>query len=64
MHTRVKLLEGMQTILKLLGGYSQIIGGIYPPVPPGFDTPTSKTQKDHHSNRYFLAIFQQRQYVF
>ena len=32
MHTRVKLLEGMQmnTILKLLGGYSQIIGGIYP----------------------------------
>ena len=35
MHTRVKLLEGMQmkTILKLLGGYSQIIGGIYPPSP-------------------------------
>ena len=34
MHTRVKLLEGMQikTILKLLGGgYSQIIWGIYPP---------------------------------
>ena len=28
MHTRAKLLEGMQikTILKLLGGYSQIIG--------------------------------------
>ena len=33
-----KLLGGMQmwTILKLLGGYSQIIGGIYPP--PGFGT--------------------------
>ena len=27
----------MQTILKLLWGYSQIIGGIYPP--PGFGTP-------------------------
>ena len=43
MHTRVKLLMGMQmkTILKLLGGYSQIIGGIYPPSPPppGFRHP-------------------------
>ena len=29
----------MQTILKLLGGYSQIIGGIYPPIPPGFRHP-------------------------
>ena len=35
MHIRVKLLEEMQmtTILKLLGGYSQIIGG-YIPHPP------------------------------
>ena len=41
MHTRVKLLEGMQmkTILKLWGGYSQIIGGIYPPILPGFRHP-------------------------
>ena len=41
MHTRVKLLEGMQmtTILKLLGGYSQIIGGdISPSSPPDFGT--------------------------
>ena len=36
MHTKVKLLEGMQmqTILKLSGGYSQIVGGIYLPSPP------------------------------
>ena len=40
MHTRVKLLGGMQ-IFKLLGGYSQIIGGIYPPHPPGVSTPLS-----------------------
>ena len=36
MHTRVKLLEGMQmkTILKLQGGYSEIIGGnIFLPIP-------------------------------
>ena len=41
MHTRVKFLKRMQmkTILNLLGGYSQIIGGIYPPSPPGFGTP-------------------------
>ena len=41
MHTRVKLLEGMQmtTTLKLLRGYSQIIGGGYIPlIPPGFGT--------------------------
>ena len=39
----VKLLEGIQmkTILKLLGGYSQIIWGIYPPIPPGFLHPLS-----------------------
>ena len=42
MHTRVKQLgRGMQmyTILKLLGGYSQTIGGIYPPSLRGFGTP-------------------------
>ena len=41
MHTGVKFLEGMQmkTILKLFGGYSQIIGGIYSPIPPGFRHP-------------------------
>ena len=33
MHTRVKLLGGMQmyTILKLLGGTVKLLGGIYPP---------------------------------
>ena len=37
----LELLEGMQmkTILKLLGGYSQIIGGNI--FPPGFGTPES-----------------------
>ena len=41
MHTRVKLLEGMQmkTILKLLGEYSQIIGGDISPIPLGFRHP-------------------------
>ena len=41
MHTRVKLLTRMQmkTILNVFGGYSQIIGGIYPPFPPGCGTP-------------------------
>ena len=29
----------MWTILKLLGGYSQIIGGYIPPSPPCFGTP-------------------------
>ena len=35
-----KLLRGMQmwTILKLLGGYSQIIGRIYVSIPPCFGT--------------------------
>ena len=35
MYTRVKLLGGlhMHSILKLLGGYSQIIGGMYPSSP-------------------------------
>ena len=38
MHTRVKLLEGMQmkTIFKLLEGYSQIIGGDVYPIPLKF----------------------------
>ena len=45
LHTRLKLLEGMQmkTILKLLGGYSLIIGGIYPPHPPGFRHPSPQS---------------------
>ena len=36
-----KILGGMQmwTILKLLGGCSQILGGYIPPSPPGFGTP-------------------------
>ena len=41
MHTRVKLLEGMQmkAILKLLGGIqSNYWGGYIPPSPPGFGT--------------------------
>ena len=29
----------MYAILKLLGGYSQIIGDTPPPPPPGFGTP-------------------------
>ena len=48
MQTRVKLLGGMQmyTMLKLLGGYSQIIGGNIsrhppPPPPPGLGTPAT-----------------------
>ena len=32
----------MKTILKLLGGCSQIIGGIYLPIPPGFGIPAFK----------------------
>ena len=47
-HTRVKLLGEMQmnTILKLLGGYSQIIEGIYSPIPPpGFGTPAASPKK-------------------
>ena len=39
--TPFQIIGGMQkwTFLKLLGGYSQIIGGIYsPPPPPGFGT--------------------------
>ena len=41
MHTGVKLLVGMQmkTILKLLGGYSQIIGGDISPHPPRISAP-------------------------
>ena len=42
MHTRVKLLEGMQmkTILKLMGGYNQIfVGGYISLIPPGFGIP-------------------------
>ena len=48
MQTVVKLLERMQmqTIVKLLGGCSQIIGeNIFPPSPPpspGFGTPAYK----------------------
>ena len=44
MHTRVKLLEGMQmkTILKLLGGIQSNYWGEYiPHSPPGFGTPAS-----------------------
>ena len=29
----------MKTIIKLLGEYSEIIGGICPPIPPGFRHP-------------------------
>ena len=47
MHTRVKLLEGMQmkTILKLLGGYSQIIGGNISTHPPGVSAPLNQTMQ-------------------
>ena len=42
----------MQTILKLLGRYSQIIGGdIYPHPPlPGFDTPVGEKMKQRQTN--------------
>ena len=41
----------MQTILKLLGGNSQIIGGIYFPIPPaGFSTPVGEKMKQKHTN--------------
>ena len=46
----------MQTILKLLGGYSQIIGRIYlptlpppPPPPPGFGTPVGEKMKQRQT---------------
>ena len=61
MKTRVKLLGGLQmwTILKLLGKYSQIIGGIYPPIPPppppGFGTPGSQS---HKSGFEVMVVFQ------
>ena len=38
MYTRVKLLGGGADVdhTQIIGGYSQIIGRIYPPHPPGF----------------------------
>ena len=41
----------MQTILKLLGGYSQIIGRIYLPTPPtpGFGTPVGEKMKQRQT---------------
>ena len=41
----------MQTILKLLGGYSQIIGRIYLPIPPhsGFGTPVGEKMKQRQT---------------
>ena len=40
-HTRVKLWGNARcrSNSNYWGGYSQIIGGIYPPIPPGFGTP-------------------------
>ena len=38
----------MQTILKLWGGYSQIIGGIYLPSPLG--TPVGEKMKQRQTN--------------
>ena len=65
MHTRVKLLEGMQmkTILKLLGGYSQIIWGIYPPIPPLVSTPLGRgylVQSDKEHNDTAIAMNKER----
>ena len=37
-----------QTILKLLGGYSQIVGGIYLPSPLG--TPVGEKMKQRQTN--------------
>ena len=49
MHTRVKLLGGMlmKIMLKLLGGYSQIIVGGNPPIPPRFRHPWWCDNADH-----------------
>ena len=46
-HTRVKLSGGMQmkTVLKLLGGYSQIIGGNISPHPPLVSAPLVARQQ-------------------
>ena len=42
----------MHTKVKLLGGYSQIIGGdIYIPIPPpGFGTPVGEKMKQKQTN--------------
>ena len=66
MHTRVKLLEGMQvkTILKLLGGYSQIIGGdIYPPSPPDFGTPAWQKAPTLQNKRSRVSCFENQVFV-
>ena len=47
----------MNTRLKLLGGYSQIIGGYISPIPPGFGTPARMM---HQMTK---TIFKQRMVV-
>ena len=53
MHTKVKLLGGCRCRLwsNYWGGCSQIIGGIYLPIPPlGFGTPVSEKVKQRQTN--------------
>ena len=57
MHTRVKLLGGCRCrpYSNYWGGYSQIIGGIYSPVPPGVGTPNSIDQLFSNAAKYLVA---------
>ena len=53
MHTKVKLLGGCRCRLysNYWGGYSQIIGRIYIPIPtPGFGTHVGEKMKQKHTN--------------
>ena len=55
MHTRVKLLQGMQvkTILKLLVGIpSNYWGEYFPPYPPGFGTPAWIEETSYFLKRF------------
>ena len=63
MHTRVKLLEGMQmkTVLKFWGGYSQIIGGY---ILPGFRHPWLRAWVwNPFGQSIFLSTLRQTQLV-
>ena len=54
MHTKVKLLGGCKYrhYSNYWGGHSQIIGGIYIPIPPlrGFDTHVGEKMKQRQTN--------------
>ena len=53
MHSKIKLLGGCRSRLysNYWGRYSQIIGGIYIPIPlSGFDTPVGEKMKQRQTN--------------